>query len=294
MKIGFLVLHYNEYEVTRCCIESIINLENDANDEVVILIVDNASTNDSGKLIEAYYRDNKCIQVLLLSNTTGFSYGNNLGYQAIKNEKLDFLVVCNNDIEFHQKDTLCCIKEAFIRTGYYVMGPDIYIPIKRKHDNPHHREEWDEQFVNDRISKLKAKMKVPIGRSIIKELWWGSRINRWIAEKVPKKINGFSNIEYNVTLSGACLVFSTRFMACNEYLFFPETPFYWEEEILMHKCKINNWLVVYYPYLSVIHREGTATRKNMMGFIERRKEKAKVNIESAQIYLRYLKNKKAQ
>ena len=62
------------------------------------MIVDNGSSNNSGKLIDSKYKDMSNIHVILLKDNLGFAKGNNIGFQYAKKElNCDFICMLNND-----------------------------------------------------------------------------------------------------------------------------------------------------------------------------------------------------
>lgn len=61
--IAFVVLHYNVPEVTRQCVDSIRELQ--GNKKKKIVIVDNASPDGSGILLEKEYAQDGDIKVLV-------------------------------------------------------------------------------------------------------------------------------------------------------------------------------------------------------------------------------------
>ena len=68
-KFAFVILHYYTVDDTVECVNSIKELEN-YNNNVEIVIVDNASPNGSGKEIKEKYENDKKIHVILSERTT--------------------------------------------------------------------------------------------------------------------------------------------------------------------------------------------------------------------------------
>ncbi len=109
----FLILHYMNIELTYKTVESVLSLDN-FNDSKII-IVDNASPNESGKKLEKKYAEMNQIHLILSSQNLGFSAGNNLGFQYIKDNFIpEFVIAINNDILFPQKEFLCKVKELYL------------------------------------------------------------------------------------------------------------------------------------------------------------------------------------
>jgi hypothetical protein len=91
-KIYIILVNYNSYQDTIECIESLKQINFDS---YKIIIVDNASTDESvNKLIN--YADDRL--VLLRSNKNlGFSGGNNIGIKYALDDGADYVLLLNND-----------------------------------------------------------------------------------------------------------------------------------------------------------------------------------------------------
>ncbi|UXD44446.1 glycosyltransferase [Enterococcus faecium] len=75
--IGFEVLHYETINETIQCVESI--LSNVINP--VIVVVDNASSNNSGNELIEKFKSYDNVFVLINEKNLGFAKGNNIGYK---------------------------------------------------------------------------------------------------------------------------------------------------------------------------------------------------------------------
>ncbi|MEE3228779.1 MAG: glycosyltransferase family 2 protein, partial [Chloroflexota bacterium] len=89
--VSVIIVTYNSAQVVAACVDSIINNNQDV--EVEILIVDNASTDDTCEIITRNYPD---ITLISGHGNLGFAAGNNIGFQAAKGRH--FLVL-NPDTE---------------------------------------------------------------------------------------------------------------------------------------------------------------------------------------------------
>ena len=90
-KISILVLCYNKLEYTEKCLRSVF--ENTKYDNFEVIVVDNASVDDTPGYLETY---GKLIKYVHSKKNLGFVGGNNLGAQFAEG---DFLVFLNNDTE---------------------------------------------------------------------------------------------------------------------------------------------------------------------------------------------------
>ena len=74
----FIVLHYNCFEETKACVDSILALEQ--SEQTQIVVMDNASVNDSLTRLQQTYGDNPQVHILHNESNEGFSAGNNKAY----------------------------------------------------------------------------------------------------------------------------------------------------------------------------------------------------------------------
>lgn len=88
------MLTWNNYSDTKECIESLIRVKQP---KFSILVVDNASTDNSLKKLQADYPD---LLFLELTENVGISGGYNAGIEYAVGENADYIVVTNNDIVF--------------------------------------------------------------------------------------------------------------------------------------------------------------------------------------------------
>ena len=87
----FVILHYQSFDETTAETMHIIN---DLSGENRVVIVDNASPNESGKKLEKLFLNNKNVDVILSNNNTGYAKGNNLGIRyALEKYSPDFIVL---------------------------------------------------------------------------------------------------------------------------------------------------------------------------------------------------------
>ena len=124
-KFNFVILHYLTIEDTTNCIESIRN--KCCNYEYKIIVIDNASPNNSGKTLEKLYKKDKDIKVIINKENLGFAKGNNIGFKIAKQEGADFIILCNNDTELIQENFLELIIQEYEKSSFAVLGPKIIL-----------------------------------------------------------------------------------------------------------------------------------------------------------------------
>lgn len=300
INFGFLILHYKDSETTIQCVNSICNLSK-KDIEIFILIVDNGSNDGTGENIKEYFSKISYVNVLILKTPYGFSKGNNIGYDYLKKRNLDFVIAANNDVIFSQAEFLEIIQKIYIQTPFHILGPDIFVPYKNYHDNPHHYEVWDEKFMEKRISRMQKALRCPFGRMVVRDFARTTFLYRLYCKYIYiHTLSGKQNrikskeVVKGVCLSGACLIFSREYINFNEKLFEPETTFYCEEEILQYRCVKDGLVLLYDPQIGVVHNESVSTKKNFGNLLSRRKKVLKYSIDSSQIYLEYIRNGMAE
>lgn len=276
--ICFVILHYNGIDDTEKCIQSIKQL--DGQQDIRIVIVDNASPNGTGPQLVERYAEDEVTDVILRSENDGFSRGNNAGCAyAMKKWKPDFLVVANNDVIFAQQEFAMLIRETYRKEPFAVLGPDIYDPDRKIHQSP--------------ISDL-----LPDTRQIDRTIFLNRAVLGGFPLFYPLMKRYFRNLEVkaglpydrdwnDVCVMGACLVFSRDYFQEREQVFAPETRFYYEENIMLLWCRQRQKTVIYRPALQVLHMEGRATET--VDEDERNKIKFRMQniVDSAKIYRDY-------
>lgn len=92
--VHIILINYNGYEDTVECIESI---KKGSYKNYKIVIVDNASPDNSGILIKDKYINDENVHVILNKENNGFSAGNNKGLQYALKDNTDYVLLLNND-----------------------------------------------------------------------------------------------------------------------------------------------------------------------------------------------------
>lgn len=277
VSICFLILHYMDGELTNKTIESVLNLNNFGNSQIVV--VDNASPNGSGKLLKEKYMGMKEIHIILSESNVGFSAGNNIGFQYIKNNFIsDFIIAINNDILFPQIDFIDKLNALYAEEPFWVAGPDVYVPHRYYHSSPMHdhpvkdqevrifvaRGEWEKRQLTKKFSLyvFKIYLRDCFGENIlIRSL---IKIKRFIK---GQEVNYIKRNE-GIVLQGSCLIFDKRYCEKNNNLFLPLTFMYGEEMLLTLRCIKNNWEIRYFPELLVWHMCNGSSKLAKLGYRE--------------------------
>lgn len=274
---AYVILQYGHFSLTVSCIDSIRKC---TSSNAKIVVVDNCSPDNSLELLEKKFGGDSNIKVVATQNNLGFSSGNNLGFSVAKKEwNPRFIVVLNSDIELTQITFESKIEAAYNDCRFGVLGPDIYVPSRKRHQNPFaicndalHPNDPSIQGVEEArnilrkdLERLSNQKPASITKKdIFKSSFFGSRL-------VELK-HQIQNLEHeasfrrtykkrmtDVALQGACYVFSRTFMQRFELPFSPETFLYCEEMLLRINCKEANLRMVFDPSIKVLHFEGSST-----------------------------------
>lgn len=278
-KCCFIILHYQTTEETLECIRSVKSMNHQG--DIGIIVIDNASPNGSGKILQSQFENDEQIVVICNGHNEGFSRGNNIGCKIARDMwNPSFYVITNNDTVFIQKNLLELIEQEYQNSRFAILGPDIIRVRDNLHQSPIDREPPDFLRVwRTIIMNFLIYIMYPMSCVIVKRY----------AEKADRSnASGYDRYQRNVCLMGACMIFSKAFVKKKNCIFDPETQFYYEEYILSLYCRENNELTVYNPNIHVLHEEGKATE--IISSLENEKIKFRVKniLESAKIYKKYL------
>ena len=258
--ISFVVLHYNTYQETINCVNSI--LHNVHPENVNVVIVDNCSPNGSGDIIRDTFIDEKRVYFIPLNQNTGFAVGNNAGINFARTElKSDFVCCINNDTLVEQNDFFSRIIDIYLETNAAVIGPKVYLK-----DNSYqlfNTKLETVSFYRKKLSDYKKSVFLLNLKYIFSKLGINISKNKNNLSnkksKVDSKDSSFFETEHtNVVLHGCCLIFTPVFF---EHFsgFSPDTFLYREEEILyidISSVGLNN---IYSPKIYIKHLEDAAT-----------------------------------
>lgn len=257
----FVILHYCAIGST---IESIESIRQNLGKECSIVVVDNASPDQSGEGLARKYKDENGIYVILNGKNDGFARGNNIGYQYAK-EKLhaDFIIVMNNDVLIVQKDFLQRITSIYKNKGFDILGPDIVTP-EGEHRSPHRLQTFGKKDLNRIIRNRKI---ILVYLRLKKILHLGDKImlvEKWDAKRSLAERSNIDRerMQENVVLQGSCLVFSKEFLEKEEMAFYPGTFMWMEEEILTYLSQKKGYRILYHPDIRVIHKEEVSTKQS--------------------------------
>ena len=225
-KLGIVIVNYLNYTDTINYIEKFILHQEDIDPEIVI--VDNASPNESFRLLEESFRGNTGINVLRSLENCGYAAGNNIGIRFLEKKGCDFILISNSDIYFDDR----CLLIKMI-TKYKQLEKVAFVsPV---------------MLVKDRICsefsawKLPTKLKEILSSTFLLK-FLGSR---YLAGFYYKIVTG-NDISLKVECVGGSF-FLGKVDIFRKINYFDENTFlYYEETILglkVKKINLNNYLL---------------------------------------------------
>ncbi len=284
-EVVFVILHYMTLNDTVECVESIRS--KCGRERYKIVIVDNASPNASGLVLQEKYKKAEDIDILLLNENQGFAKGNNAGINIARTKYTpDFIVAINNDVILLQEDSIDIIRKEYSRSNFSVLGPMIYTADGRCDDNPGRNTLMSINEIDDVISENR--------KSIFLYQWHLWKVYR-VLELIEQKILHVKNIKIkdgecihkryldraeNIQLHGCFLCFSKNYFEHYDG-FYPNTFLYMEEDILFYLTQKEKLTMVYTPDLKIYHKEDSASKAVWTTNKERAFKKAQFVLESA-------------
>ena len=118
-----VILNYNNWKVTVQCVNSIKKQIN--SDEIIIVIVDNGSVNDSYSELRKLYENDDLIYIIETHKNYGFAKGNNIGIQKCLDLGAKNCVLTNSDILFLESSINVLIDELQQQQDAVIVGPQI-------------------------------------------------------------------------------------------------------------------------------------------------------------------------
>lgn len=290
-KIAFVILNYGTFEETMECVTSIrdhIDVP-----EYKIIIVDNASPDDSLKRLKALYDGASDVDILSNPENIGFARGNNIGIRYA-NEKYipEFIAVNNSDTEIFQDDLYQKLSKEYEHSHFALLGPMMLLPDGSCNDSP-----WEP------ITLTEVERRIQIKRREKKQLdspfyYVYKAINkvakRLGIEKAKNRIQpirkDFWRYQTQVELQGAFLFFSRKAF---EYIegFDERTFLYYEEQLLYLSLMAHGQVIVYDPRIAVFHKDARATKKVKGSKKEKLKFNNRCNLESLEALYQTMKAK---
>jgi GT2 family glycosyltransferase len=119
MKLGIIILNWNDAAVTLQCLRSLALWQNITPE---IIVVDNASSDDSAAVISSEFAD---IQLVRSDINRGFAGGNNRGIERARERGCDTVLLLNSDAEIEEAGVAKLIAQLEAGEDPIIIGPAI-------------------------------------------------------------------------------------------------------------------------------------------------------------------------
>lgn len=280
LKIAFVILHYQNIDVTRESIRHLLELNEIEKNEIIV--VDNASPNKTGALLKKDYSSYKNIHVIVTPWNGGFAYGNNIGYKEAR-EKYGcrIIVVMNSDVNIKDKyfiDSLRNIEKNEQEVA--IVAPDIVVK-NGYHQNPY----MEKEIPTCEQKKIIWKKKIGYilygipGISII--LFNRKSVQNFEANKAEKEVKK----RVGIVPHGACVIYMPVWTKKEEFAFVEGTFLFVEEELLYDYCRTKQYVTCYVPELTVYHMEDASQNMVNKSGLQKKRNQIKYEIQSRKLLI---------
>ena len=241
MKIAVIIVNYNDVDDTIKYVKKITKYEIISR----IVIVDNNSTSKNA-LENLKVLENEKVKVIQSDKNGGYNYGNNFGikYLESQNEKYDYFIISNPDIEVSEKAIKHCLEEMEKDTKIAVISPRMF----NKNSKPIRRSSWKKRtFTLDVIHS--TRLLEIIFYKIL-------RSGEYSEKDYEKEILEVQNI------SGAFFIIKSNIL--KDIGYFDENVFlFYEEDILAEKLAKTNYKIISLNSEKFIHYESQTIGKTL-------------------------------
>ena len=121
-KVALIVLNWKQPKLTIETISSLLEIKHFSFNYEIVL-VDNGSPDNSIKIFNKEYKNNKLVRILNTKSNLGYAGGNNFGIDYALKNNFDFIVLLNNDVLVDPNFLEELLKES---SSYDILGPKIY------------------------------------------------------------------------------------------------------------------------------------------------------------------------
>lgn len=232
-KVTIVILNWNGAKDTLALLE---NLQEVTYPNFSVLIVDNASTDDSLGQFAHYIEQQRktdhklAISLLPLSQNFGYAEGNNKGIAQASRETVDYYLLLNNDTLVDPHFLTELVEIAELNPDLASICPTIYFASSKgtKHDQLWYAGGWMNFFAGGAHHKVK-----PAGH--------------------------LSRVRPTEFLTGCCLLLRTQALAKLEHLFDPAFFTYGEDVDLSLRLRKTGFSLAFAPQSKVWHKLATSS-----------------------------------
>ena len=119
MKLAVVILNWNDFPTTKECLERLANW---STLKPLVIVVDNASQDDSAKRIE---REVPTVSLIHSDRNRGFAGGNNLGITLAREKGAKLILLLNSDARVSEEAVIALIKQLEKEKTPAIIGPMI-------------------------------------------------------------------------------------------------------------------------------------------------------------------------
>lgn len=242
MRIGIVILNYLNWQDTLECIDS---LRKQSSQEFEAVVVDNGSNNESVKKISEWIINDKNIHLIEAKDNLGFANGNNLGINFLKTKYcIHRILLVNNDVIFDQEDYVENLAKLSYPSHVGAIGTQI-IGSDGINQNPAYFPTSLQSTVKSLVINCLAFSKI------------FTYLKRTFFQSMADRANDFSGRGASTgdySLHGSAIFLTENYLNQMDGLF-GGTFLYYEEVILRITFKKAGLTMLYYPEISIYHKE---------------------------------------
>ncbi len=125
-KITAIILNWNQIELTKECLRSVLKSKTEDKIEIEPVVVDNGSTDNSKEDLRKLKSQTSPLKIIFNKENLGFAGGNNVGIRDALKNGADFIFILNNDTEV-KDDCILNLWQTFGKDEKIgVVSPKIY------------------------------------------------------------------------------------------------------------------------------------------------------------------------
>lgn len=236
-KVSFVILNYNGKDNTIECLRSIENTVLPKDTKMEIIVVDNASIDNSLQSIKEQFPN---VAIIANKENTGYSKGNNIGIRYALENGADFIIIMNNDTIVDKNLITEFLKSAEKDKSIGIVVPKIYFAKGFEF----HKDKYKEE----------DKGKV---------LWYAGGIMDWAnvlghhggVDEVDK---GQYNREEKTEFATGCCMLVKRDVFTKIGLFNEKYFLYYEDNDFSQKAKKAGYGIIYSPKAIIWHKNAAS------------------------------------
>jgi GT2 family glycosyltransferase len=266
---GFVVLNYKNYHETLACVASILAIPGD---DYAVVVVDNASPNESFDHLHAVYDGHAKVTVLASGANGGYSFGNNTGIAYLATRGIHKVFIATSDTLVISTDILDQVS-MLDRGEVGVIGPRVKNLVGHM-QNPMLERVNASYIINIFLPLLAALCRRVV--YAVRDLF--RHQNAASAPKITAD-NGEVQPRDVYMIHGCFLYLSSEYLRrcgpLDDALFM-----YGEEDLLAFNAYANGLRTIYAPGIQVIHKDAMSTPK------ENNNQFFTINSKKSMAYLR--------